>query len=96
MPGASLSQDLKDRIVKWYYKDQETMAQIAEHAHCSIGTVSNVLHIYHEYGNVKDPFRQYTGQPSKLSKADLRFLDTIVVANPSLYLDEIQEKLWEV
>ena len=36
---------------------------------------------YREYGEVQDPFRQYTGQALKLSKADLKFLDTIVWTN---------------
>ena len=35
-------------------------------------------------------------QPSKLSEADIKFLDTIVAANPSLYLDEIQQRLRDV
>jgi len=96
MPGAPLSNDLKDRIVRWYYEDQDTMAEIAAQARCSIGTVSNVLRVYREYGEVKDPFRQYTGRPSTLSEADLKFLDTIIVANPALYLDEIQQKLRDV
>jgi transposase len=96
MPGVPLSDDLKDRIVKWYYEDQETMKEIAVQARCSIGTISNVLRLYREYGEFKDPFRQRTGRPSKLSEADLKFLDAIVVANPSLYLDEIQQKLKDV
>ena len=74
MPGVPLSDNLKDRIVKWYYEDQETMKEIAVQARCSIGTVSNVLRLYREYGKFKDPFRQRTGRPSKLSKADLNFL----------------------
>ena len=73
MPGVPLSDDLKDKIVKWYYEDQETMKEI-----CSIGTVSNVLCLYQEYGEFKDPFRQRTGRPPKLSKADLKFLDAVV------------------
>ena len=96
MPGVPLSDDLKDKIVKWYYEDQETMKEIAVQARCSIGTVSNVLRLYREYGKFKDPFRQRTGRPPKLSEADLKFLDAIVVANPSLYLDEIQQKLKDV
>jgi transposase len=61
MPGTPLSTDLKERIVKWYYEDQDTMQQIAEQARCSIGTVSNVLCLYREYGEVKDPWRQRRG-----------------------------------
>ena len=77
MPGVPLSDDLKDRIVKWYYEDQETMKEIAVQAWCSIGTVSNVLRLYREYGKFNDPFRQRTGRPPKLSEADLKFLDAI-------------------
>ena len=61
-----LSNDLKDRMVKWYYEYQEIMKEIATHARCSIGTVSNVLRLYRKYGEVKDPFRQRTGWPSNL------------------------------
>ena len=66
-----LSDDLKERIVKWYYEDQDTMAEIAAQARCSIGLVSKVLRYYREFGQVRDPFRQYTGRPSKLSEAGL-------------------------
>jgi transposase len=89
MPGVTPSNDLKDRIVRWYYEDPDT-------TRCSIGTVSNDLYIYQECGEVKDLLRQYTGRPSKLSEADLKFLDTIIAANPALYLDEIQQKLRDV
>ena len=71
---APLSDDLKDRIIKWYYKDQKTMKGIATHARCSIGVVSKILRLYQEYGEVKDPFRQNTGRLLKLRKADLRFI----------------------
>jgi hypothetical protein len=29
---APLPNDLKDRIIKWYYEDQESMKEIATHA----------------------------------------------------------------
>jgi hypothetical protein len=30
-----LSEDLKERISKWYYEDQDTIAEIAAQARCS-------------------------------------------------------------
>jgi transposase len=60
------------------------MAEIAAQGCCSIGLVSKVLQHYWEYGQVRNPFRQYTGRPSKLSEADLKYIDTIVTVNPSL------------
>jgi hypothetical protein len=43
MLATSLSNDLKDKIIRWYYEDQDTMAKIAARARCAIGPVSNVL-----------------------------------------------------
>jgi transposase len=51
MPAA-LSNDLKERIVKWYNVDGLTMKDISSTAECSIGLVSNVLRNYRQYGQV--------------------------------------------
>ena len=85
--------DIKGHIVKWYFEDQYTMAEIAEWAECSIGLVSNVLHNHWELGQVNNPFKCYTSHPTSLTKDDLNFISMILSANPSLYLDEIQQKL---
>jgi hypothetical protein len=69
------------------------MAEIAERAECSIGLVSNVLCNHQEFGQVNNPFKRYTGRPSSLTEDDLNFIHAILSANPSLYLDEIQQKL---
>jgi transposase len=95
MPPA-LSNDLKQRMVNWYYNDQMTMRDIAEQAECSIGLVSTVLRNQREFGMVVNPLKRYTGRPSYLSKEDILFLNTILQANPSLYLDEMQKKLSDV
>ena len=39
------------------------------------------------------PYSCWTGHPSYLNADDLHFLESIILANPSLYLDEIQPKL---
>lgn len=91
-----LSEDLKQRIVQWYYEDQLTMRDIASQARCSIGLVCNVLHNHREYGQVTNPFRLQAGRPSYLDDGDLTFINTILTANPSLYLDEVQQKLSDV
>jgi transposase len=89
----SLSTDIKEHIVKWYLEDQYTTAEISERAECSIGLVSNVLRNHREFGQVNNPFKRYTGHPSSLTEDDLNFIHVILSANPSLYLDEIQQKL---
>jgi transposase len=55
MPAA-LSNDLKERIVKWYNVDGLMMKDISSTAECSIGLVSNVLRNYRQYGQVNDPY----------------------------------------
>ncbi|KAM6491568.1 hypothetical protein JOM56_012960 [Amanita muscaria] len=95
MPGP-LSNDLKERMVKWYLEDGYTMADIAQHARCSISTVSIVLRNYREFGRVDNPFKRITGRPRCFEEADIEFLKAILTAHPSLYLDEIQGKLASV
>lgn len=90
---AAISDDLKQRIVKWYLEDKMTMQDISTTATCSIGLVSKVLRNYRQYGQVNDPYSRRTGRPSYLNADDLHFLETLITANPSLYLDEIQHKL---
>ena len=92
MPPA-LSKDLKERIVSWYYDDGQTMEQIATLASVSIGLVSNVISLYRNCGQVIAPDTLKNGRPSYLSVGDMSYLQAIVEANPSLYLDEIQERL---
>jgi hypothetical protein len=74
------------------------MAEIAAQAcsSCSIGLVSKILRYYWGFGQVRDHFRQYTGRPSKVIEADLKYIDTIVTADPSLYLDKIQQMLRDI
>jgi transposase len=91
-----LSNDLKERIVTWYYNDQLTMLDICARAQCSVGLVHNVLRNHREFGQVTNPFKRYTGRPSYLDDDNIKFIDTTLKANPSLYLDEIQKRLLDV
>ena len=91
--GVRISDDLKERIVHWYYQDDMTMEEIRDLAHCSLGLISKVINNYREFGQVRVPFTQWMGRPSTLTDGDLTFLKAILEANPGLYLDEMQEKL---
>ncbi len=51
-----ISDDLKERIITWYYTDNKTMEEIRDLARCSIGLISNVIRNYREYGEVRNPF----------------------------------------
>ncbi|TFK59279.1 hypothetical protein BDN72DRAFT_721378, partial [Pluteus cervinus] len=92
----TLPKELKERMVVWYFEEGWTMEHIAEMAGCSIGLVSKVINNYREYGQVVNPFLQSRGRPSMLSAEDLHFIQELLKANPVLYLDELQDKLYNV
>ena len=72
------------------------MEDICDLAKCSIGLVYNVICNYRDFGQVRNPFTHRAGWPSSLTNKDLSFLKEILEANPSLYLDEMQQKLSDV
>ena len=72
------------------------MEDIRDLAKCSIGLVYNVIRNYRDFGQVRNPFTCRAGRPSSLTNDDLSFLKEILEANPSLYLDEMQQKLSDV
>jgi transposase len=89
----ALSTDLKQRIINWYLNDGMDMEEITDLASVSIGLVSNVVSLYCQYGQVSNPFGHRPGHPSYLNADDILYTETILQANPGLYLDEIQENL---
>ncbi|KJA21472.1 hypothetical protein HYPSUDRAFT_124138, partial [Hypholoma sublateritium FD-334 SS-4] len=93
---ARLSDDLKEHIIQWYYSDNMTMLEIRDLAQCSVGLVYNVIRNYQEFGQVRNPFAQHAGQPPILTNKDLTFIESVLEANPGLYLDEIQQKLCDI
>jgi transposase len=90
---AAISTDLKEHIVRWYYDEQMTMEEVAKLAHVSVGLVSKVVSLHRTYNQVTNPCTLRNGRPSNLNLGDRKYLGAILEANPSLYLDEIQERL---
>ena len=89
----SLSDDLKLRMVAWYFEEGLTYRDICDRAHCSIGLVSKVIHNFREHGQVTNPFTKRTGRPSMIEEADVEYISALLDANPMLYLDEIQRQM---
>lgn len=90
---ASLSDDLKRLIVTWYFEEGLTYREIKDRAQCSIGLVSKVLRNYEDFGQVVNPFRKRTGRPSMIEDGDIKYISSLLDANPVLYLDELQQRL---
>ena len=68
----------------------DTITQLSSHSQC---TVNYVLKTYWNYNEVVNPLVWPWGQPQVLDCDDLNFIDSVLAAEPSLYLNEIQEKL---
>jgi transposase len=92
----ALSEDLKHRIIHWYYIERMTMQEISTLALCSVGAVYKVIRNYQDFGEVNNPFSCRVGRPKLLTDDDITFINALVEANPSIYLDEIQQKLYDI
>ena len=72
------------------------MEEIRDRTKCSIGLIYNVIRNYRDFGQVRNPFALRAGRPCILTEEDLLFLNALLEANPSLYLDELQQKLFDI
>jgi len=90
-----LSRDLRDRVVCWRIEDGKTYHELAHLADCSIGTISNILCCYHTYGQSTNPFGYHPGQSPLLNAGDMEFLDELLEREPCLFLDELQDRLYD-
>ncbi|KAF7341824.1 Transposase domain-containing protein [Mycena sanguinolenta] len=95
MPGVPLAPQLRERIVAWRYEQRKPVDEIAELAGCSESTVYEILRNYRDFGQTNNPYAQRRGRPRALDMGDISYLSSVLDANPTLYLDEIQELLWE-
>lgn len=88
----ALSVDIKKRIV-WLREEGLTLREIANHLQVSIGVVHKTLAIHKEYGEYTDPSKRRTGRPQLLDGDDERYLQSLLESCPSIFLDEIKQKL---
>jgi transposase len=92
-----LALEIKEPIVFWYNNADITMQGIVNRAKCSVGVVSKVLQNWQEHGEVTDHFQcRRSGCPRALDGDDLRYIESVLEADPTLYLDKIQQKLADV
>ncbi|KII87547.1 hypothetical protein PLICRDRAFT_68675, partial [Plicaturopsis crispa FD-325 SS-3] len=91
-----LSEQLRERIVVWRYEHKKTAREIANLAGCSERTVYDVLRLHRTFGQATNPYTRSRGRPRSLDQGDMDYIQSIVDANPTLYVDEIQESLFSV
>lgn len=92
---ARLSEDLCRRIVAWRLEDGFEVEDIAVLAACSVRTVYNVLALYRDFNAVHNPHARQRGRPRALTTNDTSYLHSLLRADPTLYLDELQERLYQ-
>ena len=90
-----LSKDLRDHVVCWRTEHQYSYRKLAELAGCSVGTIANILMYHHIFGSSVNPFGQRPGRPCELDEEDRGYLENLLQCEPTIYLDEIQQKLQE-
>jgi transposase len=91
-----ISEDLRQRVVSWYYDHQKGAEEISELAGCSERTVYNILQLHREFGQVTNPYARPRGRPRTLDTNAMNYISSLMDANPVIYLDEIQDKLLEI
>lgn len=89
---AAYSSDLRERIVRFYHEGQ-TMREVAETFNVSVGIVHHFVDLHRKYGQVTDQYAQPRRGRKILTCADEDYIHALIEARPSIYLDEIQEKL---
>jgi transposase len=88
-----VSLELRERIIAWRYELHMPIRTIAQLANRCEKTINNVLKTFRDYDQPINPFIHSHGRRRALSRDDLNFIDSILCAEPGLYLDEIQDKL---
>jgi transposase len=91
-----ISQQLRERIVIWRYEEHKKASEIALLAGCAESTIYEILRLYRDFGQVNNPYCRQRGRPRTLEQGDMHYIHSILEANPTLYVDEIQQQLFEV
>ena len=89
----TLSEDLKERVLRLYSSGDMPMREVAELLNISLGSVHNVVSCHQRFGQVNDPRPRLYGRHRILVNDDIHFIHEVIRAQPSIYLDEIQHKL---
>jgi len=88
-----VSLELRERIIAWKYELNMPISVIAQLANRCEKTVKNVLRTYRDYNQPTNPFIRPRGRKRVLDRDDLNYIESILLAEPALFLDEIQDKL---
>ncbi|KIK76650.1 hypothetical protein PAXRUDRAFT_90651, partial [Paxillus rubicundulus Ve08.2h10] len=84
---------LQEQIIIWYHELQLLVEQIVTLSGISHTAVYDILQLYDDFGTVVNPLALPPGQKRQLTHTDLVFVQGLLDACPTIYLDEIEESL---
>jgi transposase len=87
---ATLSQDLRERIVAAYDGGDSTRQQIAERYNVSLGMVKNLVQQRRHTGDISARHR-FSGAESKITAAHQHQLSRLVAEQPDMTLEELRD-----
>lgn len=88
-----LSLQTRQSIVTWHEVHNYSVTEIARLAECSKRAVWDVLALYRKHGTVSNPLARPRGRPRLLKADDLAYISNLIQHQPTLYLDEVQERV---
>jgi transposase len=89
----TLSVDLRSLIISQYHEDHMAVEEIAGLVGCSEKTVYRIIQNHEDTGLLFNSQTHSRGRPRTPNTADINYLSSLLSANPTLYLDELQEQL---
>ena len=89
---ATLSTDLRERILATYDRDEGTRLQIAERFDVSLGMVKKLLQQRRKTGDIA-PRHRYSGRKPKITPKHKRRLERLVRKHPDKTLEELRDAI---
>ena len=89
---ATLSTDLRERIVAAYDRGDGTRDQIAERYNVSLGMVKKLLQQRSRTGDI-GPRHRYSGRKPKITAKHEKQLKRLVTKSPDMTLEELREAI---
>ena len=91
-----VSDEMHARIIVWHDEQHLSVQEIAGLVGCGVRTVYNILSYHCDYHTLRNPStRGPHGANRSLDMGDMNYIESLIDAQPKIYLDEIQDKLLE-
>ena len=91
-----VSDEMHARIIVWHDEQHLSVQEIAGLVCCGVQTVYNILSYHREYHTLRNPStcRPHCANRS-LDMGDMNYIESLIDAQPKIYLYEIQDELLE-